>query len=230
MSEPIIFCEQGGQETARSPARNTPEPSPQSTLRTPSAPHIRGLVFDFDGTVVDSMPLHWQAWQSIIRRHGFQFNERRFYALGGVPSCEIIATLNREQGLSLDVLAVAREKELAYLALLENVRTIEPIVDIIRNRHGLIPMAVASGGTRRVIHKALEQLHLSRFFDAVVTSEDVTRQKPAPDIYLEAARLIGVPPEQCRAYEDTDLGLQAIQAAGMDAVDVRDLLGNPYVA
>jgi beta-phosphoglucomutase family hydrolase len=187
---------------------------------------IGGLIFDFDGTLVDTMPLHWQAWQSVIHHHGFRFTEQRFYALGGVPSREIIVTLNREQGLSLDPETVAREKEVAYLALMGEIKTIGPIMDIVRRHHGVLPMAVATGGIHRVIEQVLYRLDMRRFFNAVVTSEDVTHQKPAPDIFLEAARRISVPPGQCRAYEDTDLGLQAIQAAGMKAVDVRQMLNH----
>jgi len=85
-------------------------------------------------------------------------------------------------------------------------------------------MAVASGGTRSTIGKVLRHLRLDELFAAVVTSEDVVNQKPAPDIFLEAARRLGIAPKLCRAYEDTDLGLRAIRAAGMEAVDVRKLL------
>jgi HAD superfamily hydrolase (TIGR01509 family) len=85
-------------------------------------------------------------------------------------------------------------------------------------------MAVASGGTHKVIEQVLTRLSIRYLFDAIVTSEDVVNQKPAPDIFLEAARRIGVEPQSCRAYEDTDLGMQAIRAAGMEAVDVREML------
>lgn len=84
-------------------------------------------------------------------------------------------------------------------------------------------MAVASGGTQKIIGLVLDHLKIRHLFDAVVTSEMVKNQKPAPDIFLEAARRIGVDPEFCRGYEDTELGLQAIRAAGMEAVDVRKL-------
>ncbi len=181
----------------------------------------QGLIFDFDGTLADTMPLHWQAWQTLIQRHGFQFSQERFYALGGIPSRQIVDTINKEQGLTLNTIQVAREKEEAYLALLERVRPIEAIVQIAREHRGRMPMAVASGGTQRVIGRVLGHLNLGELFQCVVTSEDVTRQKPAPDIFLEAARRIGVPPHLCRAYEDTELGLQAIRAAGMEAIDVR---------
>ncbi|MBI5385792.1 MAG: HAD-IA family hydrolase [Verrucomicrobia bacterium] len=186
---------------------------------TPQPP--QGLIFDFDGTLADTMPLHYRAWQVLMKRHGFHFSEERLYAMGGIPSRDILRTLRDEQGLSFDPLAVAREKEEAYLDLLQEVEPIHEIVGIARENHGRLPMAVATGGTRRVIATVLEHLKIGHLFNAVVTSEDVVRQKPAPDIFLEAARRIGVPPQCCRAYEDTDLGLQAIRAAGMEAVDVR---------
>jgi HAD superfamily hydrolase (TIGR01509 family) len=104
------------------------------------------------------------------------------------------------------------------------VEPVNAVVGIAREHHGKRPLAVASGGLRRTIEQVLNHLGIRHLFQAVVTSEDVQRQKPAPDIFLEAARRIGVPPRFCRAYEDTDLGLEAIRAAGMEAVDVRQLL------
>ena len=185
---------------------------------------IQGLIFDCDGTLADTMPLHWRVWQALARKHRFHLSEERFYSLGGVPSRDILERLSQEQGIPLDHLAIAREKEADYLPLIAQVEPINAVVGIARAHHGQIPMAVASGGTRRVIEQVLAHLGLRPLFDAVVTSEDVVRQKPAPDIFLEAARRLGVPPRHCRAYEDTDLGMQAIRAAGMEAVDVRELL------
>lgn len=185
---------------------------------------IQGIVFDCDGTLADTMPLHWRAWRSVTERHGIVFSEERFYSLGGVPSRDILKTLRDEQGLSIDPLKVSKEKEDAYLELLAHVGPIEMVVDVAHENFGKIPLAVASGGTRVVIEKVLVHMGIRQLFAAVVTSEDVTNQKPAPDIFLEAARRIGVPPEFCRAYEDTDLGMQAIRAAKMEAVDVRVLL------
>jgi len=185
---------------------------------------IRGIIFDCDGTLADTMPLHWRAWQSVTTRHGIAFSETRFYALGGVPSREILQTLRAEQQLAIDPLLVAKEKEEAYLELLSHVGPIEIVVNVAHEHYGKIPLAVASGGTRNVIDKVLRHLEIRDLFAAVVTSEDVVHQKPAPDIFLEAARQIGVAPEFCRAYEDTDLGMQAIRAANMEAIDVRLLL------
>ena len=187
-------------------------------------PHPRAIIFDCDGTLADTMPLHWRAWQVIARRHRFSFTQDRFYSLGGIPSRDILKVLSAEQGLPIDPLAVAREKEAEYLPLIAQVEPINTVVGVARGNYGKIPMAVASGGTKRSIGTVLEHLGIRHLFRAIVTSEDVANQKPAPDIFLEAARRLGVPPQFCRAYEDTDLGMEAIRAAGMEAVDVRELL------
>lgn len=185
---------------------------------------IKGIIFDCDGTLADSMPLHWRAWQAVAARYKLHFPQDRFYALGGVPSRDILRMLGQEQGVLLDHIAVSKEKEAAYLPLIAQVEPVNAVVGVARENYGKIPMAVASGGTRSVIEQVIDHLGIRSLFNAIVTSEDVAHQKPAPDIFLEAARRIGVPPQCCRAYEDTDLGLQAIRAAGMEAVDVRQLL------
>ena len=184
----------------------------------------QGMIFDCDGTLADTMPLHWRAWQAVTARHRLHLAEDRFYALGGVPSRDILRMLSQEQGVPIDHLAVAREKEDEYLPLIAQVEPIKMVVAVARENHGKIPLAVASGGTRRIIEQVLTHLGILHLFKAIVTSEDVINQKPAPDIFLEAARRIGVPPQFCRAYEDTDLGMLAIRAAGMEAVDVRELI------
>ena len=184
----------------------------------------KGIIFDCDGTLADTMPLHWRAWQMITQRHNLHFPQDRFYAFGGVPSRDILKLLAQEQGRALDHIAVAHEKEEAFLPLLAEIQPIHVVVEVAKANYGKIPMAVASGGTERIIGMVLDKLNIRSLFDAVVTSEMVKNQKPAPDIFLEAARRIGVDPKFCRAYEDTDLGMQAIRSAGMEAVDVRDLL------
>ena len=184
---------------------------------------IKGLIFDCDGTLADTMPVHWRAWNAVTSRHKLHFSEERFYAMGGVPSRDILKLLREEQGLDIDPIAVSHEKEEEYRRLMHECGPVHEVVEIARAHHGKLPMAVASGGIQSIICSVLEQLDIRHLFNAVVTSEMVKNQKPAPDIFIEAARQIGVEPRFCRAYEDTDLGMQAIRAAGMEAIDVRTM-------
>lgn len=182
----------------------------------------RALIFDCDGTLADTMPVHWEAWKEVSARHGLHFPEERFYALGGVPTRDIVRLLALEQGRpEIDPLRFAQEKEEAYFRRFEHIGPVEEVVAIAREYHGRLPLGVASGGSKGAITKVLTRLGIVSWFGAIVTNEDVVHQKPAPDIFLEAARRLGVEPRFCRAYEDTDLGLQAIRAAGMEAVDIR---------
>src|SRR6516165_12758332 len=135
-----------------------------SSPDSPSRP-IRGIVFDCDGTLADTMPLHWRAWQVISARHRIHLPEERFYSLGGVPSRDILKILSAEQGLGLDHLAVAREKEAEYLPLIAQVEPINAVVGVARENFGKIPMAVASGGSRKIIGQVLEHLGIRSLFN-----------------------------------------------------------------
>ena len=182
---------------------------------------IQALIFDCDGTLTDSMPAHYVAWHATLSRHGIEFSEDRFYALGGMPTDKIIALLGVEQGMALDHVALAREKEDDFLRSLHLITAIEPVVEIVREYHGKLKLAVASGGWRDVIERQLAQTGLRHYFSAVVTAEDTPRHKPEPDVFLEAARRLEVAPQHCRVYEDSDLGIEAARRAGMQWVDIR---------
>ena len=175
------------------------------------ATEIEGLIFDCDGTLADTMPLHFHAWRSTLDRYGIALDEDRFYSLGGQPTVKIVQLLADEQGLDLDADVVANEKEEAFLTRLAEVKPIAPIVDIVRANVGKLPMAVASGSHRAVVFDVLKIIGLDDLFDenTVVGAEDTKLHKPNPDVFLEAARRIGVAPEKCRVYEDAELGLEA---------------------
>jgi HAD superfamily hydrolase (TIGR01509 family) len=179
------------------------------------------LIFDCDGTLADTMPAHYRAWLEVLRPHGVPFPETRFYALGGTPTIEISRILVTESGLSLDYRALAQQKEDAFVARVGEVTAIEKVVEVARAHRGRSAMAVASGGRRAVVELTLRHLGIAEWFGVVVAAEDTTRHKPEPDVFLEAARRLGVPPVRCTVYEDTDLGIEAARRAGMRAVDVR---------
>ena len=184
---------------------------------------IQALIFDCDGTLTDSMPLHFVAWNQTMQRLGIEFTEDRFYALGGIPSDKIIQMLADEANMQLDVLAVTREKEQVFLDNMHLLEEIAAITSIVRENHGKLPMAVASGGFRDIVAKQIAHIGLEGLFDTMVTAEDTSRHKPEPDVFLEAARRLGVAPQNCLVYEDADLGIEAARRAGMQWVDVRTL-------
>lgn len=179
------------------------------------------LIFDCDGTLVDSMPVHYRAWHQALSACGLILPESRFYAMGGMPTHRIVRILAGEQGVAVNAGLLVAAKEEAFLKLMHLLRPVEPVVAVARHYRGQIPMAVASGGYRAVILQELGQIGCCGWFDAVVTAEDTERHKPDPDVFLHAARLLGVSPRDCLVYEDTDPGLQAAAAAGMDSVDIR---------
>ena len=183
-----------------------------------------GLIFDCDGTVVDTMPIHYAAWCSTTAKHGLEFPEDRFYALGGVSPFEVLRMLSEEQGVEIDAEAVTFQKEAKDMELIADAEEIPEVMQIVREQHGKLPMAIASGGTHETVEGILQHCSIRHYFDAIVTSQDVENPKPAPDTFLEAARRIKVAPEKCRAYEDADMGIKAIIAAGMEPVDVRKML------
>jgi HAD superfamily hydrolase (TIGR01509 family) len=182
----------------------------------------QALIFDCDGTLADTMPAHYKAWLAMLGKYGIPFPEPRFYAMGGMPTAQIIRLLAADAGVAVtDVDAMVQEKEQGFLKHLDAVTLIEPVVTIASTYRGKLPIAVASGGYRDTIARTLDRLAIRDWFDALVTAEDTPRHKPEPDVFLEAARRLGVAAAGCVVFEDTDIGLEAARRAGMVQVDVR---------
>ena len=179
------------------------------------------LLFDCDGTLADTMPAHYRAWLHVTGAHGIAFDEQRFYGLGGRPTRDILATLAREAGLDLDLDHGVQQKEAAFLAQLDRVAAIDPVVDVVRRSRGRVPMAVVTGGHRAVCSRILAHVGIADAFDTLVASEDTERHKPEPEPFLEAARRLGARPQRCVVWEDSDLGIEAARRAGMEWIDVR---------
>lgn len=185
-------------------------------------PGARALIFDCDGTLADTMPAHYLAWTAMLSRFGIPFPEPRFYAMGGMPTAQIIRLLAADAGVTIhDVEAMVLEKEQGFLKQLHAVDAIEPVLAIAAAYRGKLPLAVASGGYRDTITRTLDRLGIRDWFDALVTAEDTPRHKPEPDVFLEAARRLGVAAENCVVFEDTNIGLEAARRAGMPGIDVR---------
>jgi HAD superfamily hydrolase (TIGR01509 family) len=181
---------------------------------------FRAYLFDCDGTIVDSMPLHYIAWKTALAEWNCVYEESLFYSWGGKPTREIISALNVLQGLSMPVEAVAERKEELYFELLPRLKAIPEVMEHIEAQRGRIPFAVVSGGRQNSVVRSLSTLGLLDYFDTIVGAEDYARAKPAPDAFLLAAERLGVAPADCLVFEDTDLGVEAATAAGMASVKV----------
>lgn len=181
---------------------------------------FRAYLFDCDGTVVDSMPLHYIAWKTALAECGCDYPEDLFYQWGGKPIRQIITDLNVLQGLNMPVEEVALRKEGLYYELLPKLTAVPEVLEEIKAQHGRIPFAIVSGSTRESVVKSLEVTHLLDKFEVLVCAGEYERSKPAPDPFLMAAKKLNVAPEHCLVFEDTDLGIDAATAAGMQSVRI----------
>jgi beta-phosphoglucomutase family hydrolase len=181
---------------------------------------FKAYLFDCDGTIADSMPLHYMAWKKALAEWNCTFEEKLFYAWGGTPVAEIISSLNERQGLRMPVEEVSSRKENLYLELLPQLKAVPEVVEHIDAQHGRIPFAVVSGSTRESVTASLVSLKLLDKFDTMVCAGEYKKSKPDPEAFLLAASKLGVAPETCLVFEDTDLGIQAAEAAGMASVKI----------
>jgi HAD superfamily hydrolase (TIGR01509 family) len=181
---------------------------------------FRAYLFDCDGTIADSMPLHYMAWKKSLAEWNCEFSEELFYAWGGRPTAEIISTLNRQHRLSMPVERVARRKEEFYFELLPELKAVPEVLEHIEAQHGRIPFAVVSGSARDSVTASLEALKLLDRFDALVCAGEYAKSKPDAEAFLLAAARLGVAPMNCLVFEDTEMGIQAATAAGMASVKV----------
>ncbi len=191
------------------------------TLDIPSG-EFAGYIFDLDGTLVDTMPLHFRAWDAAMRRAGLTqpLDEDLFYSLGGVPTRRVAELIAAHYGLTIDPDAVFHDKEARFGALQAEARLIEPVAAIARRVARTHPVAIASGGPRAIVRRSLELAGLAPLFKVVVSADDVVHGKPAPDMFLLAARQMGVAAARCLVFEDAEPGIRAAEAAGMKWVRV----------
>ncbi len=177
-------------------------------------------LFDCDGTIADSMPLHYIAWSTALGEQGCPFPEDLFYAWGGWPVAKIIDTLNHTHNLRMPIDLVAHRKEEIYYQLLPQLKAVPEVLEQIDLNYGIIPFAVVSGSTRESVTASLTALNLLDKFPVMVCAGDYTRGKPAPEPFLLAAQRLGVPSTTCLVFEDADAGIESATAAGMASVKI----------
>ncbi|MGB5064596.1 MAG: HAD family phosphatase [Candidatus Competibacter sp.] len=196
---------------------------PASVLAVP--PWVRGLIFDCDGTLADTLPAHYAAWEETFTALELACPLKFLIRHNGKPTALIVALYNVEFGQHIDVERFTADKEQRTLTRLRQARPMEPVAALARCYQGRMPMAVVSGSNRVNVEQTLRAIGVSEFFLAVLTADDGLPPKPAPDLFLEAARRIGVEPCYCQVFEDADAGLEAARRAGMLATDVRPVVG-----
>lgn len=178
-------------------------------------PKAKALIFDLDGTLADTMPVHFVAYKHILKEYGIDFTPELFSTLAGVPAVDTIEKLNEIFGTNMNPEEVGHFKEREYEKMMHKMRPITPVVDLAKQYYGKLPMAVGTGGYKRLAWKSLKILQLDHFFDILVSSDDVSHPKPHPETFLKCAEGLGVAPEFCQVFEDGNPGVEAAKAAGM---------------
>lgn len=183
-------------------------------------PRAKGLIFDIDGTICDTMPVHFIAWRQTAAEYGIDFTPELFVEVTGVPAFQTSQYLKKKFHADFDESVFTLRKEERYEQNMHKAKPIGPVVKLIRENKGKLPMVCGTGGSQYLAWKTLDIAGVKDCFDYVVAAEDVIHHKPYPDTFLKAAELIGISPSDCEVFEDGELGLQAAERAGMMSVDV----------
>lgn len=187
-------------------------------------PGIKGLIFDLDGTLADTMPYHFKGWRVACQKFGAEidtaFLRKHTGSPGWLIATEILKKNNLNESVTID--QIVTEKLIEFSKDQHKVKPIYPVAEIVKKYHGILPMAVGTGGHREAVERTLEITGLRKYFDIVITANDVDNFKPHPETFLKCADLMNVAPEFIEVFEDGDLGIEAAITAGMVATDVRD--------
>lgn len=184
----------------------------------------KAIIFDLDGTIADTMPLHYQASQEICNRYGFDFPLDYFYSQAGRPTVDVFIDLMKIMKNGLDGKQLAEDKEARFIELLPTVKPIAPVLEVAEFYHKKIPLAIGSGGQSTAVHSTLQALKIDYLFSSIVTADDVKNHKPHPDTFLKCAESMGIKPENCVVFEDGPPGIIAAKKSCMGVIDVREFL------
>ncbi len=187
-------------------------------------PKAKALIFDLDGTLSDSLPVHMATWNKLGEEYGFTFDPNILHEMTGRPTIEFAVRVVEQFGLTVKPEKLVKQKQESFWELANLLKPVDEVVSIVKASYGKMPMAVGTGASRKSAEVQLKELKLIQYFDAIVSADDVTKHKPDPDTFLECARLMGVEPQFCQVFEDGDLGITAAKKAGMMVTDVRPFI------
>lgn len=185
-------------------------------------PGTKALIFDLDGTLADNMPIHFLAFRNVLKDYKVDLKPELFMSLAGVPAVETIAHYNEFFGVQMDPEKVGHQKEAEYEKIMHKMKPVEPVVALLKKYHGKLPMAVGTGGYRRLAEITMQIIGIDKYVDILVSADDVQHPKPHPETFLKCAKQMGVAPEFCQVFEDGEPGMQAARTAGMMVTSVND--------
>lgn len=191
-------------------------------------PNAKALIFDLDGTLSDSLPVHIASWNAVCEKLNCTFDERILVEMTGAPTLSFAERIKREQNLEITAEALVVLKQQEFWKNINQIKPHDAVIDLMKSAHGKIPMSVGTGASRTSAMLQMKELGIDQLFDFIVTADDVDRHKPEPDTFLKCAELMGIEPKHCQVFEDGELGMQAAQTAGMLLTDVRPFVTDPF--
>lgn len=183
-------------------------------------PDARALIFDIDGTLADTMSVHFNCWSEILKSKNVDYTKEVFYKYAGMPTADTVVKINEHYGINLDVEKTTNDKEKAYISNINKIKPIIPSFELVLEYYNKLPIAAGTGSYRYIAELNLKAIDVYQYIDVLVTADDIKKHKPHPETFLKCAELLNVEPKYCQVFEDAELGFRAVKSAGMILTDI----------